>query len=263
MPDCAPLAPRRQSLVPKFTIAIHYAGDMRTIGITVVVAMLALAIPLHAQEEVRPDPLRGPHVDDVHARTLVGHSMTGDFLKIQGRPEAAAVLLLDLDDATLARARAIIDDRAMRVATLLIDELDLIREMTDEIRAGEAERARTLLERLHRACDPDRSRDPLLPALAAPLDDDQSAQLQSLLDEYWTAWVDWELRSMDNAPPDARRRTAPRHSGLPGRGPRRLRDLPAPIPRRARGHLRRRRPDARAARGDPVHRHRARQAHAT
>jgi hypothetical protein len=165
--------------------------------------LLAACAPALAQD----DPLRGPPVNDRDTRTLVGHSMNGDFLRLQGRPEAAAILLLDLDEPTLTKAKAIVDERSMRIAMLLVDEIDTVRDMTDQMRAGENDRALALLARIHRTCDPERSRDPLLAPLADVLDDAQRTQLESLLDEYWNAWVQWELRTID-APDAAARRDA-------------------------------------------------------
>jgi hypothetical protein len=165
--------------------------------------LIVACAPALAQDDV----LRGPPVKDADAKTLVGHGMTGEFQRIQGRPEAAAIQLLDLDETMLARAQGVIDTRSMRVAMLLIDEIDTVRDMTDEMRAGHAEQARALLDRIHRACDPDLARDPLVAPLDEVLDDARQARLQALLDEYWSAWVDWEMRSMADAErtPDARR----------------------------------------------------------
>ena len=158
---------------------------MRILHAAVAIACLAGTVA-HAQ---RDDPLRGPDVAERDTRTLVGRTMTGAFVRVEGRPEVAAANLLDLDDETRARVDAIVDDRAMALRMLLVDEIDTVRDITDAMTEGDRDRAAALSDRLHRAMDADTPRDPLLEPIAAVLPDDRAAELRRLVDEYWSAWI--------------------------------------------------------------------------
>lgn len=175
------------------------------------VLLAAASILTGAVRAQDADPLRGPTVSERSTKTLAHRSMTGDFQRLEGRPEAAAVRLLDLDDATRSRAEAIFEARDMAVAMLLVEEIDAVKEISDAVMAGEGEQARTLLEALWAKFEPDRPRSPLLAPLAEVLDAPQQAELARLVDEYWAAWIDWELRSAgDEAARKAARATTER-----------------------------------------------------
>lgn len=171
----------------------------------VCLALLAAApAAAEAQESDPEQPLQGPAVPDDVARTLVGRGMTGEFQRVEGRPEAAAVALLNLDAAARQRVEDVLDDRAMSVALLLVDHIDDVREITEALAAGEGERARELLRAMWDHLDPGRPRDPLLTPLAEALTPEQLAEVARLTDEYWQALLRWELRSRDDLGGDAR-----------------------------------------------------------
>lgn len=159
----------------------------------------ALARPALAQvTDPADDPLRGPPVSDHTKRTLVRFNMSGQFEPIEGRPEAAAALLLDLDEQTAQRVKRVIDARDMAVATLLVDQIDLVAEISDEIRAGDNEAARARMIVLWERFEPDHPRRPLLKPLKRVLGPEQFAEVVRLTDEYWETWIDQRVGAMDD-----------------------------------------------------------------
>lgn len=154
-----------------------------------ILSALLFTAPVLAQDEA--DLLRGPTVESTDEKSLVGKGMTGQFERVEGRPEAAALRLLDLDDETRRRAEQIVDDRSLAVAMLLVERIDDIKEMSDHQIAGRPREAREILERLHAEFDPP-ARDPLAAPLAEVLSAEQHRELMRILDEYWMALIDAE-----------------------------------------------------------------------
>lgn len=172
-----------------------------------IVLMPALAVILGVSciagaRQDGPDALRGPSVPSRQAETLINRTMTGRFVPLEIRPEAAAVQKLGLDEAALERARAVIDERAFAVTMHLVDHLDTIREMTDANTEGRREEAERLYEELWSAFDEKTERSPLLGPLAGVLGPEDTATVRRLVDDYWEAWIDAELRGRGAADAD-------------------------------------------------------------
>lgn len=195
----------------------------RSINRSVLIVLLAAAAATAQDHASQPDPappdprapastpaagqdaanlLGGPAVPEHVKGSLVHRRMTGEFIRVEGRPEAAALEKLRLDPATLEAALAVVSRRQAALAALLVERIDDVREATDAIRAGDAARARELARGLHAAFEPDRPRDALLPALAEVLTPEQTAEMRRLLDEYWSAWIAWEARGGAGLPRD-------------------------------------------------------------
>lgn len=140
-------------------------------------------------DEAQPaeNPLRGPDVPDSRTRTLVKKTMTGRLERLAVRPEVAALQELDLDEATAEAARAVVDARTESVTMMLVDELDRIKAMTDKRTAGDNEGAQRIFDEIWLAFDPGADRSPLIEPLKQVLDDEQTATLTALVDEYWEA----------------------------------------------------------------------------
>ena len=140
------------------------------------------------------DVLRGPSVPREERKTLVSWTMTGQFERVEGRPEAAAVQLLDLDEAARREAARMIDERNQAVGMLLVDRIEAVREITDATLGGERARAQGLLRELWAEFEPDAPRSPLREELVEVLSEAQCAEFDRLLDEYWTTWASWASR---------------------------------------------------------------------
>lgn len=159
-------------------------------------AFVLASISIAAQPD-EPDPLRGPDVPAEKTRSLVSKGMMGRFTPLEVRPEAAAIQEIDLDEAALERARAVIDERAFAVTMHLVDHIDTIKEMTDARLDGRGDEAQRMLVEMWEDFDKDGDRSPLLRPLGEVLGVENAEQVRALVDEYWEAWIDAELRGGD------------------------------------------------------------------
>jgi hypothetical protein len=139
--------------------------------------------------------LSGPTVPQVVTRTLVRVDFRGQFQRIEGRPEEAALALLPIEPDRHERALGAAAARNQALESLLLDNLDLVRETTDAILSRDVDKAQRLSKEMYARFEPEHPRDPLLASMSEQLTDEQSGELRRILDEYWTAWIDWELRN--------------------------------------------------------------------
>lgn len=164
---------------------------MKTLLMLAAVGLL-LAAPAAAQD---PAPLRGPDVPDAVMHTIVRHDAMGRFLRVEGRPEEAALGQLNLDPMRRDHAREVIVDRAAAISRHLVEHIDLVKESTDAIMARNNARAQAVARQLHDLFDPKHERSPLLTPLADALTADEHARLARMVDDYWAAWIDAERRN--------------------------------------------------------------------
>lgn len=178
-------------------------GTLERMNSAILAAALAGCVFVQAGQ---PDaPLRGPRVPDREVRTLVRYTMEGGFQRIEGRPEVAAVALLDLDAPTRERAAAVGTDRGIALGLALVDHIDTVKEITDAIGAGERERATELLRGVWRELDGEPpARDPLLKPLGEVLTPEQHAEVTRLVEEYWGAWMRSEAGGRAPVTPEER-----------------------------------------------------------
>jgi hypothetical protein len=111
------------------------------------------------------------------------------------RPEQAAIDAIPMDPARREQARAVIEERAAAIRRHLVKHIDLVRDATDALRAGDPATAQRVGRDLFDRFDPAHERDPLAKPLAALLTPEEGAQLRRLIDEYWTAWLDAESKA--------------------------------------------------------------------
>ena len=174
-----------------------------------VLALIGLGFavaPAAAQEGEKPPPpaLQGPTVPREVARTIVRRDAKGNLQRVEGRPEEAALIALDLDEATRQKAREVVLARSMAIGGLLIDNIDVVRERTDDLEAGRRDHAADLLRQLYQKSEPQGRRSPLLDDLKPVLSPEQHAELTRLVDDYWATLIDWELRRAKDKPEKAR-----------------------------------------------------------
>ncbi|MBO6514611.1 MAG: hypothetical protein JJ974_11660 [Phycisphaerales bacterium] len=161
----------------------------------------------HAQDDL----LRGPDLDAQTPTTIVRYSMSGDFEQLQGRPEMsafAAVVDQTMMQNIQEQAIEIELQRTIELSLLLIDEIDLMKESTDALRAGDQKAAREIQAQLHEMFDPKKRHDPLSPELIKLLDDEQRKEYKRILEQYWESWTDWVLRDRDDRDKTAVRKRA-------------------------------------------------------
>jgi len=168
-------------------------GRKTSIAIGIVLSISACA---RAEPPDPGDVLKGPTVSTEAVRTLVQRDMSGRLATLEERPEIAAARMLELDEAERTEVEAVIEAHAERMRALLIDHLDLLKESGDALRAGDEERAAHAGNELYERFDPEHARDPVMKSLCVVLTDDQGAELERLVDEYWDALIGAETRGM-------------------------------------------------------------------
>lgn len=181
---------------------------LRPTLLAAVVIHAGFAGALLAQDNASPpgeDPvLKGPAVPDNVARTLIVRDARGNFRRVEGRPEEAAIVVLGLEGKTREKAVKICNDRANAIGMLLAEHVDLVKEATDAQIAGKTADVAKTYARLREFYEPAPVRDPLAKGMSELLKPTQRAELDRLLNEYWAAAVDWELRNAKEKGPEAR-----------------------------------------------------------
>jgi hypothetical protein len=181
---------------------------------TRIVLTLAALLPLQLGAFGEPpetdapggDLLRGPTVPEPRVRTLVNVDAAGNLVRLQERPEEAALGLLVLEPERREQAREKASARRLALGMLLVENIDLVRDATDARAAGENETARAVYRKIYDQFDPDHARDPLLDDFAEVLTPAQIDEMKRLVDEYWSAWLQREMRN-DRDDAGARERT--------------------------------------------------------
>jgi len=162
------------------------------------------------QEAKQDDVLKGPAVPDTVARTLVSKDARGNFRRLEGRPEEAAIVVMGLEGKTRERATKLCTDRAGAIGLHLAQHVDLVKEATDALSAGNNAGVSAAYAKLYEAFDPDPVRDPLAKPMLEILNPPQQAEFTRLIDDYWNAWTDWELRNSKDKGDEARARVMER-----------------------------------------------------
>ncbi|MBX3357697.1 MAG: hypothetical protein KF745_04635 [Phycisphaeraceae bacterium] len=141
------------------------------------------------------DALRGPHVPDDMTHTLVRRDARGRLVRIEGRPESAALVQMSIDPDRREKAREVIADRTATLRTRLIESVTASEETIETLILGDRAAIQKVSTEIIERIDPDAVRDPLLEPLSAVLSPDETAELKTLTDDYWTAWIDSEKRA--------------------------------------------------------------------
>jgi hypothetical protein len=178
---------------------------IRMLLLVVASPVLLLQPPMDSADQPPPadrDLLRGPEA--MERATLLRFDFTGALIPPEGRPEEAAVALVVDDPDRRRQAIAAAEARLNDLSQLLVDRVDLVREATDAIAAGDQVRAREIQGELYDTFEPDHPRDPLLVRLESVLEPAEYEEVVGLLDEYWTSRIDWELRAVEEPTPEQR-----------------------------------------------------------
>lgn len=194
-------------------------------GCSLALASAAPALQTQPQPQSQPQPevaqpqhtgpaaepvLGGPKVPDELVRTLVRRDAKGNFLRAEGRPEEAALALLGLKPDDREKARGVIGDRAARLCDSLFDHADRLREASDLIAAGKRDEAASIARAFWDEFEPDHAPAPMLYAMGQALGPAHEAELTRIVDEYWDAWITWELRRSRDKSEQARSRVRER-----------------------------------------------------
>lgn len=148
--------------------------------------------------------LSGPVVQERVGRSIVRHDARGEFRRVSGLPEESAVGLLGLDDQAREYCRGVFAERRLAMGVLLADHLDESFAYGDSIQKREREITSELTTFFRDRWELSRSpslawgRSDLVLTLAVVLSPEQYVELERMLNEYWQAWVAWELRTRRN-----------------------------------------------------------------
>jgi len=174
---------------------------MDTTSRVVSFASIVAALTLSTVARGEPDDglLRGPEVPREVAERIGGEDMNGRFVRVEGRPEFAAAAALALSPEVRERIRVIEAARSEAVTMLLVDELDLVRAMSDAIIAGDNERARTLMPELWERLEEGKPHAPCADAVEAALPASKRPAYRRVLEDYWRRWIERAAGAMDGA----------------------------------------------------------------
>ena len=185
-----------------YTVNMKHSGYQ---GLLCAILTATFSFGAFAQDDL----LKGPEVKEIGS--IVRHTMSGRFEQIEGRPEMAAFGAVTDVSSLMDRAIEIELERTVAMSMLLIDQIDLMKESTDAVTAGDNKKANEIQGRLHGMFDPEKRFDPLTPDLVELLDEDQQAEYERVLGEYWEAWIDASLRERkDREKAGVRKRTRAR-----------------------------------------------------
>jgi hypothetical protein len=95
--------------------------------------------------------------------------MQGRFQRVEGRPEVGALVQSALGPETRFKATDVINARTLALMKHLLDNLNLIREATDALRAGDNATTQKLNLELDQRFEPNQTRDPLMEPLTQVL----------------------------------------------------------------------------------------------
>jgi hypothetical protein len=154
--------------------------------------------------------LGGPKVPDELVRTLVRRDAKGNFQRAEGRPEEAALALLGLKPADREKARGVLGDRAALLCDFLLDRAEKLREAADLVASGKRDEATKMSRAFWDEFEPEHPHAPLLYAMGQALGASQEAELTRIVNEYWEAWISWELRNSKDKGDKARARVRER-----------------------------------------------------
>ncbi len=162
-------------------------------------------------QEPTPDALQGPRVVE-HARpaSLVQREMGGALVRLEVRPEEAALELLDLTKEQKEAAAKAVQERFVQVSKALSEDYDLFLKI-QAARQGGAEReelvplVREFAEAARPLLDP-----PLVERIGAVVPEERRARYRELVDEYKKAVIQDEAAKRESKEVVSERRAAMR-----------------------------------------------------
>ncbi len=132
--------------------------------------------------------LAGPKVaSDAAGATLVQRDETGKVRRLDVPPAEAALELLELDDASRAKAQEILDERAAAIDSIVRENLQLLARLANAGKAKEKSDQRQLYRELAEKAEPLRARGPLADELASVLPQEKAEQLRTYVGQYYEA----------------------------------------------------------------------------
>ncbi len=152
----------------------------------VAAAGLILAASLARAQEQPVDPLRGPAVKERQApATLVQREMSGAMVRLETRPEQAALDLLGLSKEERAAADKVIAERAALVNKLLAEHYDLFQKIVTARQGGAPrEELAPLVREFRKEAAPLFEGEPFADRVGAALPKEKAERFAALVEEY-------------------------------------------------------------------------------
>lgn len=157
-------------------------------------AVVSLAVVAGAWAEPpaeKPPVLSGPRVGEpglaTRPRSIVERDLDGSLKRLESDPIAAALAMLDLDEASSAAARGVIEARERGMDSLVRDHLREVAELSNARQAGDKTRVRELTRALLTAAGPMLQKGPLIDQVCAVIPSDSAGELRAMVSEYETA----------------------------------------------------------------------------
>ncbi len=141
-------------------------------------------------------PLSGPTVKPAGkaVKTLIERDFSGKIKRLEVSPPEAALALLDLDEATRAKANALLLERSRTLDGIVRDNLKLIVRLAGARDAASTEKGKAeyleLIQELSEKALPLRERGTLQAQLQAILPEAARNQLTKLSQDYWNALLE-------------------------------------------------------------------------
>jgi hypothetical protein len=155
------------------------------IGATLAAVSLLAAEVARAQDAPPADALRGPTVKEAtRPATLVHREMGGALVRLETRPEEAALGLLDLTKDQRAAADKVLAERYAAVSKQLSEHYDLFLKIVAARQGGAQREELAPMLREFRAAAAPLFEKPLEASIAAALPEDKATVFRSLVDEY-------------------------------------------------------------------------------
>lgn len=139
----------------------------------------------HQQPGERAAALGGPAVAAAAGDTLVERDFAGRVRRLDVPPEEAAAAMLDLDEPTRGRVRAVLAERGRFLEALVADNVDLLVQLNTAAGTGDRLDQFVLGMRLLEQLGPLRESGTLASQIGPLLPPDQAARFDRLVREYW------------------------------------------------------------------------------
>lgn len=150
------------------------------------VSMLVLTTAAAAQEPV----LKGPTVSTAEPKTtLVDRDFNGRLRALETPPEESALDLLTLDDATKAKTRKVLVERATILDKVVIENLELIGQIHNAGQSGDKAEALRLFAEFAKKLDGLKSRGKLVDEIKSALPEADRERYAAMVKEYHEASI--------------------------------------------------------------------------
>ena len=157
-------------------------------------ALAAFALTATAQEalpahEARTAPLAGPRIVAAPHTTIIERGFDGLVKPAEPTPEEAVLDLLSLSDAERAATRAVLVDRARVLDAFITNNIPLLTQFGVAAGTGNKKDQAALAYAALLKLKPLTDAGPLQDQIAAALSSENAARFETILKDYWDAYV--------------------------------------------------------------------------